>query len=136
MKRRSRSRVLRTSLAALALAAAIGAGPAFGDPGGNGHGGNGHGGNPHGGPPGRPTASPGKPAPAIGALQGVVQAVRPDGALIRLLDGSTVNVPLGPDTFVVLDGKPSRLTAIRPGYVLLSLAKSGHTTVARFVRTA
>jgi hypothetical protein len=126
VKDRSRFRLLRTSLTALAVAAAIGAGPALGDPGGKAPG------NPH--LPAAPAPPPLPPGKA--ALQGVVQAVRPDGALIRLLDGSTVNVPLGPDTLVVLDGKSSRLTAIRPGYVLLSLAKSGHTTVARFVRTA
>ena len=108
--------------AAATFAAFAAAGPSLAD-----HGGSGNGkttGNPH-------LQSPG---PVAASVQGVVQSVWSTGALVRLLDGSTVNLLLSKDTQVVVDGKPSKLNAVRPGYVLVGVARSGHTTVLRFVR--
>lgn len=119
---------LATLAAAAAGAALVAAGPSLGDSGGSGHGkpaANTHAQTPD---PGKTTSS----TPA--SVQGVVQSVSSTGALVRLLDGSTVNLLLGKDTQVIVDGKPSKLNAVRPGYVLVAVAKSGRTTVLRFVR--
>jgi hypothetical protein len=106
--------------AAATFAAFAAAGPSLADPGGSGK----RTGNPH----------LQSPAPVAASVQGVVQSVWSTGALVKLLDGSTVNLLLSKDTQVVVDGKPSKLSAVRPGYVLVGVARSGHTTVLRFVR--
>jgi len=124
VKRSFRTRLAVVAAAALG-AALVAAGPSLGDSGGNGNGK--ASGNPH--VQGSPT-----PTPAAASVQGVVQSVSSTGALVRLLDGSTVNLLLGRDTQVVVDGRPSRLNAVRPGYVLVGVVKSGRTTVLRFVR--
>jgi hypothetical protein len=115
---------LATVAAAAAFAALAAAGPSLGDSGGNGNGQGRSQGNPH----------VQSPAPVAASVQGVVQSVWSTGALVKLLDGSTVTVALGKDTQVVVDGRPSKLSAVRPGYVLVGVARSGHTTILRFVR--
>jgi hypothetical protein len=137
---KSSPRRITLTLAALAAAALAAAGPALGDPPG------GHGKKPKGNPhavvddkakqtskdDAKPVVSP----PVKANVQGVVQAVWPTGALVRLLDGSTVNITPNHDTHLFVDGKPSQLNSVRPGYVLTAIIASGHTTILRFVRPA
>jgi hypothetical protein len=125
-------------LPALLAAAAVGAlalaAPGLADPGGNGKGkakGNPH---LHLQSPSASTAPSVTSPVASASVQGVVQAVWSTGALVRLLDGRTVNISLGRDTVVVVDGHPSRLAAVKPGYVLLGIMRSGNATVLRFVK--
>jgi len=115
-------------LAATAVvAAALAAGsPAWAGPGkGNEHG---NGRDSHGSGPSAPV-TPGR----VG-VQGVVQAVSATSVLVRLLDGTTVTVQAGRGVVVIVDGRPSRLTAVHPGYVLVSITKTGRETTLRFVR--
>jgi hypothetical protein len=51
--------------------------------------------------------------------QGVVQSLAGRTVVVRALDGSTVTVPVGPGTRVLVDGKLSALAAVKPGFVAI-----------------
>jgi len=62
------------------------------------------------------------PAPATAAAvetvdQGVVQASSPSSLTLRRLDGTTVTVAIGPATIVRVNGRPSSIEAVLPGFV-------------------
>jgi hypothetical protein len=53
----------------------------------------------------------------------------------KQLDGSSVSVPVGQSTKVTIDGKPGRLSQVRPGAVLAATWQAGTTpSLLRFVR--
>src|ERR1051325_1604121 len=56
-------------------------------------------------------------ASALTTDRGVVQSVSPTQIVPRELDGSVVPLAVGPRTRVLLNGAPSRLRDIRPGFV-------------------
>jgi hypothetical protein len=56
---------------------------------------------------------------------GIVQAVRAHAVVVRLLDGRTLVVPVGPRTVVVVNGASSSLTAVRPGFVVSYTGRAG-----------
>jgi hypothetical protein len=49
--------------------------------------------------------------------RGIVQSVTPSAVVLRALDGSDVEVRIGPLTRVRLNGLPAALTDVRPGFV-------------------
>ena len=54
---------------------------------------------------------------------------------VKRLDGSSVTVPVDRNTKVTIDGKPARLTDVRPGSVLSATWQAGKpATLLRFVR--
>jgi hypothetical protein len=68
---------------------------------------------------------------------GVVQGVSAAGVSVKRLDGTSVVVPVGRNTKVTIDGKPARLTDVRPGSVLSATWKTGMPAVLlRFVRSS
>jgi hypothetical protein len=76
------------------------------------------------------------PAAPTQSGAGVVQSVSSRAVVLRQLDGSIVSVPLGRDTQILLDGRPARLTDIRPGYVLDASWSAGQPPAAlRFERS-
>jgi hypothetical protein len=126
---RPQLRRLAAGLAALAAAALIAAGPALGD---NGKGSNGG----HGNTPAPPPAAPQGHAATLTVL-GVVQSASGSGVSVRRLDGSSVVVPVDRNTKVTVDGKPARLTDVRPGMVLSATWQAGKAaTTLRFVRSS
>ena len=56
---------------------------------------------------------------------GIVQAVRAHAVVVRQLDGSRIVVPVGPRTSVFLNGAPSSLGALRPGFVVTFTGRPG-----------
>jgi hypothetical protein len=69
------------------------------------------------------------------SVLGVVQALSSTGVSVKRLDGSSVSVPVDRNTKVTIDGKPARLTDVRPGFVLSATWQSGKpATTLRFVR--
>jgi hypothetical protein len=128
------SRRLATAAAALAGALLLAVPSAFAAPGnGNGNG-NGDGpGDAHGKPAKTTPASKGRSGNV--SVLGVVQAVWPTGVVVKQLDGSSVSVPVGHRTKVTIDGKPGRLSQVRPGAVLVATWQAGTTpSLLRFVR--
>ena len=49
--------------------------------------------------------------------RGVVQRVSPERLVLRELDGSLVTITIGPRTRVRVNGLPSTIAVIRPGFV-------------------
>jgi hypothetical protein len=100
----------------LALAPAVAAGPARGAS-------------------GDARAKPQKPGAArSGPLRngnGIVQSVRPHAAVVRLLDGRILVVPVGPRTIVLVNGAPSTLAAVQPGFVVSFVARGGRVVELR-----
>jgi hypothetical protein len=71
------------------------------------------------------------------SVLGVVQAVSTAGVSVKRLDGTSVVVPVDKNTKVTIDGKPARLTDVRPGAVLSATWKTGEPAVLlRFVRSS
>src|SRR5262249_952821 len=54
---------------------------------------------------------------------GIVQAVRPHAVVVRLLDGRTLIVPIGPRTTVFVNGASAGLADVRPGFVVTFRAR-------------
>jgi len=103
------SRGVRVVVALLALALALAAAPAWGASGGA-------------------NAKPAKlDAARLGPVRtgnGIVQAVRPHAVVVRLLDGRTLVVPVGPRTAVLVNGARAQLTDVRPGFVVMFKARA------------
>lgn len=64
--------------------------------------------------------------------RGVVQSVSPTRIVLRELDGSTIAVPIGARTRVLLNGLPATIGDIRPGFVA-AVAHDG-SAPARVIR--
>jgi hypothetical protein len=64
--------------------------------------------------------------------RGVVQSVSSAQIVLRELDGSTIAIPVGPRTRVLLNGQPATLGDIRPGFVA-GVTHNG-STPARVIR--
>src|SRR6478735_11252528 len=96
--------------AVLALALALAVAPAWGASGGS-------------------NAKPAKlDAARLGPVRtgnGIVQAVRAHAIVVRLLDGRTLVVPVGPRTAVVVNGARSALASVQPGFVVTFTARAG-----------
>jgi hypothetical protein len=59
--------------------------------------------------------------------RGIVQSVSPTQIVLRGLDGSTLSFGVGPLTLVFVNGQPSSLAAIQPGFA----AAVSHTAAGR-----
>jgi hypothetical protein len=59
------------------------------------------------------------PAPAADRIvdRGIVQSVTPSVVVLRALDGAELEVPVGPETRVRLNGRPATLEDVMPGLV-------------------
>jgi hypothetical protein len=59
------------------------------------------------------------PAPAGDRVvdRGIVQSVTPSAVVLRALDGTELEVPVGPRTRVRLNGRPATLADVAPGLV-------------------
>jgi hypothetical protein len=115
-------RRLGVGAAGLAAALLVAAGPALADHGKS----NGHG----------PAAvSQTQSRSSAVSVLGVVQSVTATGVSVKRLDGSSVTVPVDRNTKVTIDGKPARLTDVKPGSVLSATWQAGKpATMLRFVR--
>jgi hypothetical protein len=51
--------------------------------------------------------------------QGLVQSVSANAVVLKALDGSTANIPVGPQTRVLVDGRIAPLTDVKPGFVAI-----------------
>jgi hypothetical protein len=102
-------RLAPTAIAVLALVAAAAPAAAAPPAGKESHG------NPQGNPHGNPTQPPGHGPEQTD--QGVVQSVSGSTVMIRALDGSTLNVPIGTSTRVLVDGRLASLGDVKPGDV-------------------
>ena len=77
-------------------------------------------------------------APAAAAVRGpttdrgIVQSVSSTQVVLRPLDGSTITLAVGPHTVVLLNGRPSALSALEPGFSA-AVTHNG-SRPARFVR--
>jgi hypothetical protein len=58
-------------------------------------------------------------------VQGVVQSLTSSSIVVRLLDGTTIGVPVSSKTKVTINGRGARLTDVRPGFVLAATWKAG-----------
>ena len=56
---------------------------------------------------------------------GIVQAVRAHAIVVRLLDGRTLVVRVGPRTAVVVNGARTALASVQPGVVVSFTARAG-----------
>jgi hypothetical protein len=88
-------------------------------------------------------ADRGKPSPkseptaatATVPVQGVVQSVSGSAVVVRQLDGSTVSIGIGRTTHITVDGRPTRIGDVKPGYVLVTTVKAGQAaSTMRFLR--
>ena len=71
---------------------------------------------------GQTQTKPGGPPSSHSAhqnAQGVVQSLAGRTVVVRALDGSTVTVPIGPGTRVLVDGKAAALRDVKPGFVAI-----------------
>jgi len=128
------SRRFATAAAALAGALLLAVPSALAAPGnGNGNG-KGNGSDDAHGKPAKTTPAPKGRSGEVSVL-GVVQAVGPTGVVVKQLDGSSVSVPVGQGTKVTIDGKPGRLSQVRPGAVLAATWQAGTSpSLPRLVR--
>jgi hypothetical protein len=70
-----------------------------------------------------------------GVVQGVVQSLNGSGVVVRQLDGSYVNVGLSRNTRITVDGRPGKISDVKPGYVLVTTVKAGQpASTMRFLR--
>jgi hypothetical protein len=58
---------------------------------------------------------------ALRTDRGVVQTVSPTGLVLRELDGSLVTITLDPGTRVRVNGSPSSIDVVRPGFVAAAI---------------
>jgi len=69
------------------------------------------------------------------SVQGVVQSVNGSVVVVRQLDGSAVNVVISRSTRITVDGRPGKISDVKPGFVLVTTAKAGQPASAlRFLR--
>jgi hypothetical protein len=68
------------------------------------------------------------------SVQGVVQSVG-SAVVVKQLDGSTVSVGISRNTRITVDGRPGKISDVKPGFVLVTTVKAGQPTSAlRFFR--
>jgi hypothetical protein len=60
---------------------------------------------------------------------GIVQSVRAHAVVVRRLDGSTLVVPVGPRTLVLVNGVRSSLAAVQPGFVVSFTGRAGRAAI-------
>jgi hypothetical protein len=87
---------------------------------------------------GRPDSPPGQArrGETITVL-GVVQGVSAGAVSVKQLDGTSVIVPVDKNTRVTIDGRPARLTDVKPGSVLSATWQTGKAApLLRFVRSS
>jgi hypothetical protein len=83
------------------------------------------------GPPPTPTVS----HSATISVQGVVQSVSGSAVVVRQLDGSAVSVGISRNTRITVDGRPGKISDVKPGFVLVTSVKVGQPASAlRFLR--
>ena len=63
--------------------------------------------------------------------RGILQSVTGTAVVLRALDGTQVNVPLGPATRYRLNGRAAPASAIRPGFVAEVVSEGGPAIVLR-----
>ena len=69
------------------------------------------------------------------SVQGVVLSLNGSGVVVRQLDGSTVNVAIVRGTRITVDGRPGKISDVKPGFVLVTTVKAGQPDSAlRFFR--
>ena len=74
-------------------------------------------------------------ASATVSVQGVVQSVSPSTVIVKQLDGSTVSVAIGRNARITVDGRPGKISDVKPGFVLVTTIKAGQpTSTLRFLR--
>jgi hypothetical protein len=85
---------------------------------------------------GKPSTKGGPPAAsATVSVQGVVQSVSGSTVVVRQLDGSTVSVGISRNTHITVDGHPSKVSDVKPGFVLVTTVKAGQAaSTLRFLR--
>jgi hypothetical protein len=84
---------------------------------------------------GPPTTTVSLPGNATVSVQGVVQSVGGSAVVVRQLDGSTVSVVIGRNARVTVDGRPGKISDVKPGFVLVTTVKAGQPASAlRFLR--
>jgi hypothetical protein len=66
-----------------------------------------------------PKAAP-PPAPNPEQVQGVVQSASSSRIVVIQLDGTQVSIAVDSRTKVYVDGRPARLSNVRPGFVLVA----------------
>ena len=59
------------------------------------------------------------------SVQGVVQSLNGSAVVVRQLDGSTVTVGINRSTRITIDGRPGKITDVKPGFVLVTTVKAG-----------
>jgi hypothetical protein len=69
------------------------------------------------------------------SVQGVVQSVSGSAVVVRQLDGSAVSVGISRNTRITVDGRPGKISDVKPGFVLVTSVKVGQPASAlRFLR--
>ena len=69
------------------------------------------------------------------SVQGVVLSLNGFGVVVRQLDGSTVNVVISRGTRITVDGRPGKISDVKPGFVLVTTVKAGQpASTMRFLR--
>jgi uncharacterized Zn-binding protein involved in type VI secretion len=83
----------------------------------------------------QPTTTVSHAGGATVSVQGVVQSVSGSAVVVRQLDGSTVSVGINRNARITVDGRPGKISDVKPGYVLVTTVKAGEPTAAlRFLR--
>jgi hypothetical protein len=85
---------------------------------------------------GKPSTKGGPPAAAATVtVQGVVQSVSGSAVVVRQLDGSMVSVGIARNTHITVDGHPTKVGDVKPGFVLVTTVKAGQAaSTMRFLR--
>ena len=87
---------------------------------------------------GKPSTKGGPPAAAATAtvtVLGVVRSVSGSAVIVRQLDGSTVSVGISRNTHITVDGHPTKVSDVKPGFVLVTSVKAGQAaSTMRFLR--
>jgi hypothetical protein len=64
-----------------------------------------------------------------------VQSVSGSAVVVRQLDGSAVSVGISRNTRITVDGRPGKISDVKPGFVLVTSVKVGQPASAlRFLR--
>jgi hypothetical protein len=69
------------------------------------------------------------------SVQGIVQSLSGSAVVVRQLDGSTVSVGVSRSTRITVDGRPGKISDVKPGFVLVTTVKAGQAaSTMRFLR--
>jgi hypothetical protein len=87
------------------------------------------------GKPQAPTTTSTRSVGTTISVQGVVQALSGSVVVVRQLDGSAVSIAIDRKTKVTIDGRPDKISDVKPGFVLLTTVKTGQPAASlRFLR--